>query len=107
MQTLYIEHAEMMFRLAWKYTGSASDAEDVVSGACETLISNLEIIRPLPSRLQVAYIHASVKRQALQLKAQRQTAANALRQQLSQAADETEHLPEDMAIAHCTLQEVR
>lgn len=72
MQTLYVEHAFTMYRVAYQVMKDPKDADDVVSGACEALIRKLSPLRTMPRPARHAYIMSTVRNQALMIMRRRQ-----------------------------------
>lgn len=65
MQTLYVEHSMMMYRIAHQFTHSVKDIDDIVNGACESLVRQVERLRTMDAPSRRAYVMSAVRSHAL------------------------------------------
>lgn len=65
MTDLYQQHYPLMFAMALRYFNQVSDAEDIVSASCESLIRNIDTIRSLEPSALKTYILTTTRNSAI------------------------------------------
>jgi len=65
MESLYIEHRQIMYKKAYSMLRNQQDAEDVINTACIALINNLSRLRGFDSCTLRAYIVSTIRNTAI------------------------------------------
>lgn len=65
MTALYQKHYPLMFVMAMRYVNQLSDAEDIVSNSCESLIKHIDTIRPMSPSVLRSYVLTTTRNTAI------------------------------------------
>lgn len=107
METLYTTHHAMMYRIALKYAPSQTDADDIVSDACLSLINKLSRLRQLDDGALLGYVNIAVRNTAISFLRKRSQSLS-LQKKLGalHPLQEDEPGPDAALIRQCTVEEI-
>ena len=67
MEKLYIDHRQLMFKLAFSVLHDFQDTEDAINTACVSLINNISLLRGFDSCTLRSYIVSTIRNTALNI----------------------------------------
>lgn len=107
MKELYVTYHITMLRMARSLTDSMADAEDVVSGACLSLINKISLLRTLDCNTLEGYVISTVKNEAfLYYRKKKRRSRIIEKQRLTEQITMPEPTPEDAVLEKSTVEEL-